>query len=176
MKRNNYPGWAGLFLMAGALCMFSPALHAQNEQAPPEQQQQQPPDQQQQPPDQQQQPPDQGQQPPEQQQQPPDQGQQPPEQQQQPPEQQQQPPEQQQQPPDQGQQATPQSQTFAGTIMKLQDGKYALVTGKTAQGQLSGHFLDDQNDAKKYDGKKVRVTGSLDMASNTIHVSKIVAG
>jgi len=175
MKRNNYPGWAGLFLMAGALCMFSPALHAQNEQAPPEQQQQQPPDQQQQPPDQQQQPPDQGQQPPEQQQQPPDQGQQPPEQQQQPPEQQQQPPEQ-QQPPDQGQQATPQSQTFAGTIMKLQDGKYALVTGKTAQGQLSGHFLDDQNDAKKYDGKKVRVTGSLDMASNTIHVSKIVAG
>src|SRR6185437_413362 len=90
-----------------------------------------------------------------------------------PPQQQQQQP-QQEQPPEQ-QQAAPQTQTFAGTIEKLQDGKYALVTGKTAQGQMSGHFLDDQNDAQKYDGKKVRVTGSLDMASNTIHVNKIVA-
>jgi hypothetical protein len=123
MKRNKYPGCAGLFLMAGALCMFAPGLHAQNEQAPPPQQQQP----------------------------------------------------QQEQPPEQQQQATPQSQTFAGTIMKLQDGKYALVTGKSAQGQLSGHFLDDQDNAKKYDGKKVQVTGTLDMASNTIHVSKIAA-
>lgn len=122
MKRSNYPGWAGLFLMAGALCLFVPGLHAQNQQAPPEQQQPQ-----------------------------------------------------QAQPPQQDQQAAPQSKTFAGTIMKLQDGKYALVTGKTAQGQLSGHFLDDQDDAKKYDGKKVEVTGTLDMASNTIHVTKIVS-
>ena len=121
MKRNNYPGWAGLFLMAGALCAFAPGLRAQTEQAPPPQQQQP----------------------------------------------------QQEQPPEQ--QASPQTQTFAGTIEKLQDGKYALVTGKTAQGQMSGHFLDDQDDAKKYDGKKVQVTGSLDMASNTIHVTKIVA-
>ena len=128
MKRNNYPGWAGLFLMAGALCTCTPGLYAQNEQAPPPQQQQP----------------------------------------------QQQPP-QQAEPPEQQQETTPQNQTFAGTIMKLQDGKYALVTGKTSQGQLSGHFLDDQNDAQKYDGKKVRVTGSLDMASNTIHVNKIVA-
>lgn len=81
----------------------------------------------------------------------------------------------QQQPSQQEQQAAPQSKTYAGTIMKLQDGKYALVTGKTAQGQLSGHFLDDQADAKKFDGKKVRVTGTLDMASNTIHVTNIVA-
>src|SRR6185437_14787405 len=73
------------------------------------------------------------------------------------------------------QQTQQQSKTYAGTIMKLQDGKYALVTGKTPQGQLAGHFLDDQNDAKKYEGKKVSVTGSLDMASNTIHVNKIVA-
>lgn len=75
----------------------------------------------------------------------------------------------------QPQETTPQSQTFAGTIMKLQDGKYALVTGKTPQGQMSGHFLDDQTDAKKYEGKKVTVTGTLDMASNTIHVTKIEA-
>lgn len=125
MKRSNYPGWAGLFLMAGALCLFVPGLRAQDQQAPPPQQQQPPP--------------------------------------------------QEQQPPQQGQQAAPQSQTFAGTIMKLQDGKYALVTGKTSQGQLSGHFLDDQDGAKKYEGKKVRVTGTLDMASNTIHVTNIVS-
>lgn len=118
MKRSNYTGWTGLFLMAGALCLFAPGLHAQNQQAQPPQEQQ---------------------------------------------------------PSQPEQQAAPQSQTFAGTIMKLQDGKYALVTGKTSQGQLSGHFLDDQNDAKKYDGKKVRVTGTLDMASNTIHVTRIVA-
>lgn len=72
-------------------------------------------------------------------------------------------------------QAQPQKQTYAGIIEKLQNGKFALVTGKNAQGQLSGHFLDDQPDVQKYEGKKVRVTGTLDMASNTIHVSKIVA-
>ena len=40
MKRNNYPGWASLFLMAGALCTCAPGLYAQNEQAPPPQQRQ----------------------------------------------------------------------------------------------------------------------------------------
>jgi Protein of unknown function (DUF5818) len=75
----------------------------------------------------------------------------------------------------QQQQAQPQNKTYAGKIMKLQDGRYALVTGQNPQGQLSGHFLDDQTDAKKYEGKQVRVTGTLDMASNTIHVTRIVA-
>jgi hypothetical protein len=68
-----------------------------------------------------------------------------------------------------------QSKTYAGKIMKLQNGKFALVTGQTAQGQLSGHFLDDQDDAAKYEGKEVKVTGTLDVASNTIHVTKITA-
>lgn len=79
--------------------------------------------------------------------------------------------------PDQGQsgQAQQQSKTYSGTVMKLQNGKYALVTGKTPQGQLAGHFLDDENDCKKYEGKEVKVTGTLDMASNTIHVTKIEA-
>jgi hypothetical protein len=57
--------------------------------------------------------------------------------------------------------------------MKLQDGKFAMVTGQTAQGQVSGHFLDDQDSAKKYEGKQVKVTGTLEAASNTIHVTKI---
>lgn len=79
------------------------------------------------------------------------------------------------QPPAQQSHARPQIQTFTGKIMKLKDGKYALITGKTPQGQVTGHFLDDPADAKKYDGKKVKVTGRLDMASNTIHVTNIAA-
>jgi hypothetical protein len=78
-----------------------------------------------------------------------------------------------QQAPDQQQPDQQESKTFQGKIMKLQDGKYALVTGQTAQGQVSGHFLDDQDNAKKYEGKQVKVTGTLETASNTIHVTKI---
>jgi hypothetical protein len=73
----------------------------------------------------------------------------------------------------QPQQSEQQSKTFSGKIMKLQDGKFALVTGQTAEGQMSGHFLDDQDQAKKFEGKQVKVTGTLEIASNTIHVSKI---
>lgn len=68
-----------------------------------------------------------------------------------------------------------QSKTFAGKIMKLQNGNYALITGQTPQGQAAGHFLDNQEEAKKYEGKQVTVTGTLEMASNTIHVTKIEA-
>jgi hypothetical protein len=71
------------------------------------------------------------------------------------------------------QQSDQQSKTFAGKIMKLENGKYALVTGQTPQGQMSGHFLDDQDQAKKYEGKQVKVTGTLEIASNTIHVTRI---
>lgn len=72
-------------------------------------------------------------------------------------------------------QAQQQSATFAGTILKLPNGKYALATGKTPEGQTSGHFLDDQANAMKFEGKKVTVTGTLDPSSNVIHVSKIEA-
>ncbi len=67
------------------------------------------------------------------------------------------------------------SKTFTGKIMKLQNGNFALVTGQTSQGQASGHFLDNQDEAKKYEGKQVTVTGTLELASNTIHVTKIEA-
>jgi hypothetical protein len=75
--------------------------------------------------------------------------------------------------PQQGQQQDSQSKTYKGKIMKLQNGQFALITGQTPQGQASGHFLDKQDDAKKYEGKQVTVTGTLDVASNTIHVTKI---
>ena len=40
---------------------------------------------------------------------------------------------------------------------------------------MTGHFLDDPDDAQKYEGKQVTITGTLDVASNTIHVSNIQA-
>jgi hypothetical protein len=112
MKKINLAGWAVPMLMAAALCVFTPGLRAQDQQAPPPQQQTQSQD---------------------------------------------------------------QARTFQGTVEKLQNGTYALVTGKTPDGKLSGHFLDDQDGARKYEGKQVKVTGTLDMASNTIHVTKIEA-
>ncbi len=60
------------------------------------------------------------------------------------------------------------SQTFAGTIVKL-DGQFDL---EDMAGNMTYH-LDDQAKAKKFEGKKVRVTGMLDTQSNTIQISEI---
>ncbi len=65
------------------------------------------------------------------------------------------------------------SQTFVGRVFKLQGGKYALITGKTPQGQVAGHYLNDLHSPMKYVGKTVKVTGTLNMKTNTIHVKKI---
>ena len=67
------------------------------------------------------------------------------------------------------------NQTFTGKIQKLSNGQYALITGATPEGKLSGHFLDDQENAKQYENKQVNVTGTFDTASNTIHVTNIQA-
>jgi hypothetical protein len=83
----------------------------------------------------------------------------------------QQPPAQQQ--PGQQQQDQQESKTFTGTIQKLPSGQFALVTGQTPEGKLAGHFLDDQENAKKYEGKQVKITGTFDTASNMIHVTNI---
>ena len=84
------------------------------------------------------------------------------------------PPQQAQQQPDQ-QQDQQQNKTFKGKIQKLPNGQFALVTGQTPEGELAGHLLDDQDGAKKYEGKQVKVTGSFDTATNTIHVTNIEA-
>ena len=76
-----------------------------------------------------------------------------------------QPPTTQQQP---GQQ---QSRTFVGEIVKAQNGRYALLTDKQ---KGTGFYLDDQDKAKQFEGKDVKVMGTLDVATNTIHVSNIV--
>jgi hypothetical protein len=36
-------------------------------------------------------------------------------------------------------------------------------------------LLDDQENAKKYDGQQVKITGTFDTASNLIHVTNIQA-
>jgi uncharacterized membrane protein YcgQ (UPF0703/DUF1980 family) len=74
-----------------------------------------------------------------------------------------------------GQQSKPQqdsekSQTFVGKIVKAQNGKYAILideqTGK-------GAYLDDQEKAKQFEGKSVKVTGVLMASTNMIHVTDI---
>ena len=63
------------------------------------------------------------------------------------------------------------SQTFNGKISKA-GGKYVLKDAATQ----TTYSLDDQDRAKQYDGKTVKVSGKLDSSSNTIRVSSIEPG
>jgi uncharacterized protein YdeI (BOF family) len=63
-----------------------------------------------------------------------------------------------------------QAQTFNGKIAKSHDG-YVLRD----EANKVSYKLDDQDKAKQFEGKDVKVTGTLDAASNTIHVSDIQA-
>ena len=74
-------------------------------------------------------------------------------------------PQTQQPPPSQSQPPTP-TQNFTGKIVK--DGeKYVLKASGTS------YRLDDQNNARQYDGKDVKIVGTLDAGSNTIHIARI---
>jgi hypothetical protein len=53
-----------------------------------------------------------------------------------------------------------------GSISKS-GGKFVLHTGGT------DYQLDDQSEARKFEGKDVKVTGQLDQSSNTIKVASI---
>jgi uncharacterized protein YdeI (BOF family) len=92
-------------------------------------------------------------------------GQQPPSQQ--PPSQQQpnQPPGQSQNPNAQGSSGQSDAQVFTGVITKVGD-KYMLQD--SANGTSYG--IDQQELAKKYEGQKVRIKGTLDPDGKTIHV------
>lgn len=63
--------------------------------------------------------------------------------------------------------------SFTGTVVQLKGGHYALVMGHGPKGQPEGHFLDATKKAKQYVGKKVKVTGKLNMSDNTVHVTSI---
>jgi hypothetical protein len=70
-----------------------------------------------------------------------------------------------------GMQAPPDAaaQTFTGTVVKVGD-KYVLRTTDNMTYQL-----DDQEKAKDYEGKQVKVTGGLDAKSKLIHVQNVEA-
>jgi hypothetical protein len=68
--------------------------------------------------------------------------------------------------PDTSQQAAPSDkQTFTGTIVKSGE-KYVLQD--TASGTT--YDLDHQDQVKQYEGKKVRVRGTLDASGKMIHL------
>jgi hypothetical protein len=60
------------------------------------------------------------------------------------------------------------SKTFSGTILK-NGNTYVLSDA----GTKTSYVLDDAQKASPYEGKKVKVTGTVDAASNTIHVETI---
>lgn len=63
------------------------------------------------------------------------------------------------------------SQTFTGKVTKS-GGKYVLKDDTTR----TSYALDDQDQAKQFDGKLVKVTGRLDASSNIIRVALIEPG
>ena len=64
-------------------------------------------------------------------------------------------------------QAEPAAQTFTGTVGKEADTYVLKLSGSVA------YKLDDQVQAKQFDGQRVRVVGMLDVGSAQIHVQKI---
>jgi uncharacterized protein YdeI (BOF family) len=60
--------------------------------------------------------------------------------------------------------------TFTGTINKSGD---AFIF--TDESSKSSYKLDDQQSAGKFDGKKVKIIGTLDATNNTIRVQSIEA-
>jgi uncharacterized protein YdeI (BOF family) len=77
-----------------------------------------------------------------------------------------QPPAGQQAPPDQAQQSAPaDGHEFVGTIVKQGD-KYMFQDASSGQ----TYDIDHQDEVKRFDGKKVRVRGTLDPQTKMIHV------
>jgi hypothetical protein len=62
------------------------------------------------------------------------------------------------------------SQTFVGKIVKTKDGRFALLTDEQTG---KGVYLDDQQKAAQFEGKNVKVTGTLEASRALIHVSNI---
>lgn len=63
--------------------------------------------------------------------------------------------------------STSPAQTFTGTIGKEAD-SFTLKVSDT-----SSYKLDNQEQVQQYVGQRVRVTGTLDPASNLIHVERV---
>ena len=59
------------------------------------------------------------------------------------------------------------AQAFVGTINKQGD-NFLLKVSETIS-----YKLDNQQEVQQYDGKRVRVTGTLDTSANLVHVDKV---
>jgi len=59
-----------------------------------------------------------------------------------------------------------QGSSFTGTVVKA-GGKYVLKTSDM------NYQLDDQKKAKQFVGQQVKVSGTLDSSTSTIHISDI---
>jgi hypothetical protein len=70
--------------------------------------------------------------------------------------------------------AAPQDQqksaTLVGKVVKAKNGQYALLTDEQTG---KGFYLDDQDKAKPFEGKTVKVTGTLEMAKSLLHITDI---
>lgn len=86
--------------------------------------------------------------------------------------QQQQSPSTQQQQPNAQQPAQQQAHTYTGKIVKTKTGKYALLTD--AQ-HGKGFFLDNQQEAQKFDQKDVKIVATLDPNTMVLHIISIKA-
>jgi hypothetical protein len=77
----------------------------------------------------------------------------------------------------QSQQAqSPKKQTFTGKITRNARDHSSPAQSYVLQEDASRHgsfYLDNETEAAKYDGLKVRVTGTLDTSGKTIHVISI---
>lgn len=68
------------------------------------------------------------------------------------------------------QQEQQKTETFVGKVVKAKNGQYALLTdAQTGRGA----YLDDQEKAKQFEGKNVKVTGVLEASRALIHVNSI---
>ncbi len=63
---------------------------------------------------------------------------------------------------------TSEVKVFTGKVMQA-DGQYVLLDTVTK----ATYALDDQEKAQQFEGKAVKVTGTLETAGNLIHVSNI---
>ena len=66
------------------------------------------------------------------------------------------------------QQSQTQAKTFTGTVMK--NGENFVLSDP---GNKISYMLDDARKASQFEGKKVKVTGTVDVANNIIHVETI---
>lgn len=72
------------------------------------------------------------------------------------------------QPPQQAQGDAAKASTFTGKVVEAK-GQLVLMDSATK----TTYVLDDQEKAKPFKGQTVKVTGTLETASNTIHISNI---